>query len=94
MPQSGITETLSDAELVKVVHNVKYEEDYGTLKKAAIARNADIVLFGHTHYAEIRKDKETGIVLVNPGTICYPQFSSDKGNRSTIVHRLRKRRIL
>lgn len=66
-------------------YNVKYEEDYCTLKKAAIARNADIVLFGHTHYAEIRKDKETGIVLVNPGTICYPQFSSDKATYAVIT---------
>ncbi|WP_026496557.1 metallophosphoesterase family protein [Butyrivibrio sp. WCD3002] len=46
---------------------------------------ADIVLFGHTHYAEIIKDKETGIVLVNPGTICYQQFSSDKATYAVIT---------
>ncbi len=64
---------------------VKYEEDLKTLKTAAIRRNADIVLFGHTHYAEIVRDEETGIVLVNPGTICYPQFSSDKATYAVIT---------
>ena len=66
-------------------YNVKYEEDLKTLKTAAIRRNADIVLFGHTHYAEIVKDEETGIVFINPGSICYPQFSSDKATYAVIT---------
>lgn len=66
-------------------YNVKYEENLKTLKTAAIRRNADIVLFGHTHYAEIVKDEETGIVFINPGSICYPQFSSDKATYAVIT---------
>lgn len=65
--------------------NVKYEEDLNTLKMAAIRGNVDIVLFGHTHFAEIVKDEETGIFLVNPGTISYPQFSGDKATYAVVT---------
>lgn len=66
-------------------YNVKYEDNLKTLKTAAIRRNADIVLFGHSHFAEIKKDEETGIVLVNPGSICYPQINGDKATYAIIT---------
>ena len=56
-----------------------------TLKNAAIRASADIVLFGHSHYAEIVKDEETGIVFVNPGSICYPQVTGDKATYAVIT---------
>ena len=65
--------------------NVKYQDDLKTLKNAAIRASADIVLFGHSHYAEIVKDVETGIVFVNPGSICYPQVTGDKTTYAVIT---------
>ena len=50
-------------------YDVKYDEDLTRLRKAAKKKHADIVLFGHSHYAEIVEDKESGIILVNPGSI-------------------------
>lgn len=66
-------------------YNVKYEEDLKTLKTAAIRNNADLVLFGHSHFAEIVRDEETGIFFVNPGSICYPQVSGDKATYAVIT---------
>ncbi|WP_022761156.1 metallophosphoesterase family protein [Butyrivibrio sp. AD3002] len=66
-------------------YNVKYEESLKTLKEAAKSRCADLVLFGHSHYAEIVKDKEAGITLVNPGSICYPQVTGDKATYAVIT---------
>ena len=66
-------------------YNVKYEESLKTLKEAAKSRCADLVLFGHSHYAEIVKDKEAGITLVNPGSICYPQVTGDKPTYAVIT---------
>ncbi len=59
-------------------YNVKYEEKLEQLKKAAIDRCADIVFFGHSHYAEIVNDKENGILLVNPGSIGNPHTNAGK----------------
>ena len=68
-------------------YNVKYEENLRSLRDAAARKYADIVLFGHTHYAEIVKDEETGIYLINPGSIGYPQSSS--GNYSYAVLKIK-----
>ncbi len=59
-------------------YNVKYDDELLQLKEAAKKRHVDIVLFGHSHYAEIVNDKESGIVLVNPGTIGIPRSSAAK----------------
>ncbi|WP_044958236.1 metallophosphoesterase family protein [Butyrivibrio sp. LC3010] len=66
-------------------YNVKYEESLKTLKEAAKSRCADLVLFGHSHFAEIVKDKENNITLVNPGSICYPQVTGDKATYAVIT---------
>ncbi len=61
-------------------YNVKYENKLNTLTAAAKSRCADIVFFGHSHYAEVFKDDATGIICVNPGCIGNPKMS---GNKST-----------
>ncbi len=59
-------------------HRVKSEMKLDTLKKDAKKRGADIVLFGHSHIAEIYKDSETGITFINPGSIGEPRTSAEK----------------
>ncbi len=59
-------------------YNVKYDEKLTQLKIAAKVKHADIVFFGHSHYAEIVNDTESGIVLINPGRIGTPKTSAGK----------------
>ena len=61
-------------------YNVKYENKLNTLIAAAKSRCADVVFFGHSHYAEVLRDDATGIVCINPGCIGNPKMS---GNKST-----------
>ena len=51
------------------IYDVKNGLD--NLKAAARARNADIVLFGHTHVA--LTDYEDGLYMMNPGSIAKPR---------------------
>jgi putative phosphoesterase len=46
------------------------------LKDEAIARNCDIVMYGHTHKPEVRR--ESGVTLVNPGSLAYPRQENRK----------------
>ena len=41
------------------------------MKDAARARNADIVLYGHTHIPSV--DQGDDIIAVNPGSISQPR---------------------
>jgi putative phosphoesterase len=66
-------------------YNVKYDEKLVNLKQVAGGKSADIVLFGHSHYAEIVKDTETGMILVNPGSIGDPKISSGRPTYAVIV---------
>ena len=45
--------------------------DAQEIRRQAIARGADIVMFGHTHkpYLEIGED----VTVLNPGSISYPR---------------------
>lgn len=65
-------------------YNVKYDDELVQLKEAAKKRRADIVLFGHSHYAEIVKDKESGIILINPGSIGSPRSSAEKSTYAVL----------
>ena len=47
--------------------------DLATIREEAIARGADIVMFGHTHRPVIIEEDE--ITLINPGSISYPRQS-------------------
>lgn len=65
-------------------YNVKNEMELSTLKKAAKERLADIVLFGHTHCAEIVKDEENNILLLNPGSIGVSRFGAQNGTYAVL----------
>lgn len=58
---------------VFMTHGHLYSVYYGTdkLKDAARARNADIVLYGHTHMPSV--DQSDDIIAVNPGSISQPR---------------------
>lgn len=50
--------------------------DLQTIRKEAIARGMDIVMFGHTHRPLIQVEDE--ITLINPGSISYPRQQDGK----------------
>ena len=52
-------------------YQVKYSKDL--LLEAARQNFADVVLFGHTHIPENYRAKDSGILVVNPGSLAYPQ---------------------
>lgn len=58
---------------VYITHGHQYSVSYETesIKKAGLARGADIVMFGHTHrpFLEVGED----ITLLNPGSVSYPR---------------------
>jgi putative phosphoesterase len=58
---------------VFITHGHRYtvEAGYDRLLQKAREIKADMVLFGHTHKAEMFKEK--GIVFINPGSISSPQ---------------------
>ena len=49
------------------LYSVKHDPIYRELCEAALAENADVVLFGHTH--EPFRDRTMGMELLNPGSI-------------------------
>lgn len=46
------------------------------IKREAIARNMDIVMFGHTHRPVV--DIDENIVALNPGSLSYPRQEGGK----------------
>lgn len=50
--------------------------DLATIKKEAISRGFDIVMFGHTHRPVIIE--EDGLTIINPGSISYPRQQDNK----------------
>ena len=58
---------------VWVTHGHNYYVSMGneTIKKEAIDRGVDIVLYGHTHRPVI--DIDDDIIAVNPGSLSYPR---------------------
>ncbi|MDO8686142.1 MAG: metallophosphoesterase [Clostridiales bacterium] len=57
-------------------HRYSVKWDYEKLYKKAEEMNADIILFGHTHVAEmVPKD---GFLLLNPGSISDPRNDSNE----------------
>lgn len=47
------------------------------LKEAARSRQADIVLYGHTHRPDI--DETGDVIAINPGSLSYPRQDGRKG---------------
>lgn len=61
-----------------VTHGHNYYVSMGNevLKREALARGADIVLYGHTHRPVV--DKEGSVIAVNPGSLSYPRQEGHK----------------
>lgn len=57
---------------IMAVHGHQYDVkfDYNRLFYKGLEQNANIVLFGHTHIAEIIENQ--GIILMNPGSVVRP----------------------
>ena len=51
------------------------------LKREAIARGMDIVMYGHTHKPVIEVEKD--VIAINPGSLTYPR--QDGKNPSYII---------
>lgn len=58
---------------VWVVHGHSYYVSMGneTIKREAVARGVDIVMYGHTHRPVIDRDEE--VIAINPGSLSYPR---------------------
>ncbi len=54
-------------------HNIKL--NYNELFEEVKRKNADIGLCGHSHIAHVETQKDTGIIIVNPGSISLPRDS-------------------
>lgn len=67
---------------VWVTHGHNYYVSVGNehIKKEAIARGMDIVMYGHTHRPVV--DVEDDVIAVNPGSLSYPR---QEGHEPTYV---------
>lgn len=50
--------------------------DLQTIRREAVGRGMDIVMFGHTHRPVIEEEEE--LTLINPGSISYPRQQDGK----------------
>ena len=61
-------------------HSYHVSMENTTIKREAVAKEVDIVMYGHTHRPVIEKEKE--IIAINPGSLSYPR---QEGRRPTYV---------
>ena len=63
---------------VWLTHGHNYYVSMGSevIKKEAIARGVDIVMYGHTHKPVV--DIEKDIIVINPGSLTYPRQEGRK----------------
>ncbi|WP_342758782.1 metallophosphoesterase [Kineothrix sedimenti] len=61
-------------------HNYYVTMGNESLKEEAVARGADIVIYGHTHRPLV--DIEDKVIAVNPGSLAYPR---QEGKRPSYV---------
>ncbi len=57
-------------------HNYYVTVENGSIKREAISRGADIVMYGHTHRPVI--DIGQNITAINPGSLTYPRQDGRK----------------
>lgn len=57
-------------------HGYYVSMDTNRLKQAALARQADIVMYGHTHRPEI--ELGDNVIVINPGSLSYPRQAGRK----------------
>lgn len=67
---------------VWVTHGHNYYVSMGNevIKREALARGMDIVLYGHTHKPVI--DRKGSVIAVNPGSLSYPR---QEGRRPSYI---------
>ena len=60
---------------VFVTHGHRQQVNYrdNSLIYAGRKAHADVILYGHTHVPEIKEDKASGILIVNPGSLSRPR---------------------
>ena len=56
-------------------HNYYVSLDTAIIKEEAMARGANVVMFGHTHRPLI---EEEGLLCINPGSLSYPRQSNHR----------------
>lgn len=61
-------------------HNYYVYMNSETIKREAIARGMDIVMYGHTHRPVIDIDDE--VIAINPGSLSYPR---QEGHRPSYI---------
>lgn len=59
-------------------HNYYVSLDPEMIKEEGRARNADIVMYGHTHKPYLDVDED--ITVLNPGSLSYPRQEGRKGS--------------
>lgn len=59
-------------------HNYYVSLDPRQIKEEGRARNADVVMFGHTHRPYM--DQEHDITVLNPGSLSFPRQEGRKGS--------------
>lgn len=67
---------------VWVTHGHNYYVSMGreVIKREAVARGMDIVMYGHTHKPVV--DRDGGVIAVNPGSLSYPR---QEGRRPSYI---------
>lgn len=65
-----------------VTHGHNYYVSMGreVIKREAVARGMDIVMYGHTHKPVV--DRSDGVIAVNPGSLSYPR---QEGRRPSYI---------
>ena len=65
-----------------VTHGHNYYVSMGRerIKREALARGMDIVMYGHTHKPVV--DRKDGVIAVNPGSLSYPR---QEGRRPSYI---------
>lgn len=71
-----------DAFKIWVTHGHNYYVSMGSevIKREAVARGMDIVMYGHTHKPVV--DRRDGVIAVNPGSLSYPR---QEGRRPSYI---------
>ncbi|MDP4093913.1 MAG: metallophosphoesterase [Bacillota bacterium] len=73
LPSEKLLEYMGKRIFITHGHNYSVKWEYGKLYMKAAEMCADMVLFGHTHTAELVKDN--GLILLNPGSLSEPRNS-------------------
>lgn len=61
-------------------HNYYVSMGNETIKREAVARRMDIVMYGHTHRPVV--DRDGDVIAVNPGSLSYPR---QEGRRPSYI---------